>query len=163
MKPIVFDIETDGLNPLENRITAIGIKTDKQEIVIMEEDERRMLERFWTFLSRFDKFRLIGFNNFNFDQYFLNIRCFKHNVKILDVKGRTIDLRFVLSNGNRFKNGKLGEYAFLLGFKKYSDLGGELVVDAWKNRKLGIIEKYLRQDLKITYAIMLRCGEIGLL
>ena len=162
-KDIILDIETDGLNPIQNIVTAIGIKTDKVEYVIMEQDEAKMLERFWSFLNKFDSFRLIGFNNYQFDHYFLNIRSFKHKVIIKDVRSKILDLRSVLAFGGKFKNGTLNDYAQLLGEEKYAGLTGELVIDAWKNKKFSIIEKYLRQDLRITYKIYLRCKEIGLI
>lgn len=160
---IIFDVESDGLNPLQNRLTAVGVKTSKWEYVIMEDDEAKLLDRFWKFLGKFEYFRLIGFNNFQFDNYFLNIRSFKHNVKIIDCRNNLLDLRNVLAFGGKFKNGKLEDYAGLLGEQKYAGLTGELVVDAWKNKKLAIIEKYLRQDLRMTFKIYERCKEIGLL
>lgn len=103
MKSIIFDIETDGLNPIKNRVTAIGIKTDKVEYIIMENDEAKMLERFWSFLKKFEYFKLIGFSNYQFDNYFLNIRSFRHNVKVMDVRTKLIDLRNILAFGCRFK------------------------------------------------------------
>jgi len=162
-KEIVFDIETSGLSPIKDRVTAIGLKTNVQEIVIMDNDESKILERFWRFLSKFPYYKLIGFNSYQFDHYFINIRCFKLNVKIIDIRSRIVDLRSILAFGGRFKNGTLSNYAELLGESKYDGLSGQLMVDAWKNRKLSIIEKYLRQDLKMTYRIFWRCKEIGLI
>lgn len=159
---IIFDIETDGLNPIDNRITAIGLKTEKEEIILMDKDEAIILQQFWQYLKQFQSFRLIGFNNYSFDNYFVNIRCFKHKIKIIDVRNKIIDLRLILSYGGKFKNGTLDDYSQLLGFKKYLD-SGEIVIDAWKNQKLDLIEKYLRQDLKLTYMVFQRCQEVGLI
>ena len=160
---IIFDIETDGLDPIKNRVTAIGVKTEKSEFILIDKDESKILERFWRFLSKFEYFRLIGFNNYAFDNYFINIRSFKHNVKVIDVKSKILDLRYILSFGNKFKNGNLGDYAELLNETKYSGLSGELMVDAWTHEKINIIIKYLRQDLRLTAKIYERCMEIGLI
>jgi len=163
MERIIFDIETDGLNPIENRITAIGVKTEDKELVFMDKNEAKILTDFWNFLRTFENFRLIGFNNFQFDNYFVNIRCFKHDIRIIDVRNRIIDLRSILAFGGKFKNGTLDDYGGLLKMSKFKGMSGSLIAEAWKHEKFQTIEKYLRQDLKLTFAIYNRCKKIGLL
>jgi len=52
MEDVIFDIETDGLNPINNRITAIGVKNGFGEDALIDKDEKYILEEFWQMVSR---------------------------------------------------------------------------------------------------------------
>lgn len=66
MKHVCFDIETERLDPLTHRVTAIGIKTYDEERVFINKDESLLLKEFWNYLWGKD-FMLIGFNSKTFD------------------------------------------------------------------------------------------------
>lgn len=116
---IIFDIETTGLEPLKDRIICIAFKLNGKEEAIINTDEKVILEKFWNYIREIKtkdfSFRLIGFNCWSFDIPFLLIRSFKHGIKVLDTKGKVIDLRYLLSYGNKYQNGKLSDYAELIG------------------------------------------------
>tara|TARA_Y100000310_G_scaffold268793_1_gene281583 strand:+ start:15438 stop:15947 length:510 start_codon:yes stop_codon:yes gene_type:complete len=164
---IVFDIETTGLDPLKDRIIAIGVKIGVSETAIIHNNEKKILEEFWNCVKGVKKsnnsFRLIGFNSNTFDIPFILIRSFKHNVKIEDVRGRTIDLRYLLSYGNRYQNGKLSDYAELIDLEqKYNGYDGSDMPLLWEQGKIDEIQKYVLLDIKITNAVFKRAQEIGL-
>jgi len=84
-KELCFDIETSGLDPLKDRITAIGVSNCFGTDAIIDKDEKHILEEFWKGIkSRYPYVRLIGFNCWSFDMPFIIIRSLKHNVKIFD-------------------------------------------------------------------------------
>src|SRR3989339_1694868 len=102
METICFDIETTGLNPIKDRITAIGVKNGFGADALIDEDEKYILENFWEMVRHKGPYlRLVGFNCLSFDMPFIMIRSFKHGVKVVNVKGKVVDLREVLSHGNK--------------------------------------------------------------
>lgn len=162
---ICFDIETTGLDPLKDRITAIGICNGFCTDAIVDKDEKHILERFWVGLRRkYPYVRLIGFNCWSFDMPFLIIRSFKHNVRLLDVRGKVIDIRHLLSHGNRYQKGKLEEYARLVGLElKYNGYTGLDAIRLWNENKLDELREYVLVDAKITHQLYERIKEIGLI
>jgi len=161
---IVFDIETTGLDPFKDRVVAIGVKTDTDECVITEKSEQVMLEKFWRKLEQQSYFRLVGFNSTTFDIPFLNIRSLLYGVKVVDVRGKHIDLRFVLSYGQHFKNGKLEDYAKLLGIKpKYNGFTGAHIPILWEHGKIDELVEYVLQDARMTYSIFNKAKRVNLL
>jgi len=161
---IVFDIETMGLDAFKDRITAIGIKTDAEELIITYNDEKRMLKEFWQYLNKTQYFRLVGFNSIGFDVPFLYLRSFKHNIEIYNVDGRSIDLRLVLSHGKSYASGTLEKYSKLIGYKtKYNGFSGKHIPLLWKHGKIKELKEYLLQDVRMTHAILKRCEGCNLL
>lgn len=165
METICFDIETTGLNPIQDRITAIGIKTSGMETAIIDEDERNILEKFWELVGwKYPYIRLVGFNCQGFDMPFIIIRSFKHFVKVSDVRGKVIDLRLVLSHGNRYQQGKMEEYAALIGLKgKHNGYDGSDAIRLWKEDELEELRKYVLSDVRATYGIYERVKGVGLI
>ncbi len=158
---IIYDLETDGVNPLKDRITAIGIKTADEEKIITHKDEKRILEEFWAFLSNKD-FRLIGFNNQSFDDRFIIIRSFRHNIKVVDLKSRSMDLRLIL--GGKHSKGTLEEYSRMIGHKEnYNGFTGSHISLLWQRGDIKELREYLMQDALMTYAIYIRLKEMGCL
>ena len=47
MKYIIYDIETTGLTPLKDRIVSIGIKTKEDERILINNDEKKLIQDFW--------------------------------------------------------------------------------------------------------------------
>lgn len=165
---IIFDIETTGLDPLRDRIICIASKLNGKEEAIINADEKVILEKFWNSIKEIKTkdlgFRLIGFNCWSFDLPFLIIRSFKHGVNIVDTRGKVIDLRHLLSYGNKYQNGKLSDYAELIGLEqKYNGYNGSDMKKLFEDGKLAEIEKYALSDIKITFGIYERALEIGLI
>ena len=164
MKDIIFDIETTGLNPLKDRITAIGIKTNNDELIFTDSKEERIIKSFWRYLKRFKEFRLIGFNNFEFDNSFIIIRSMKFRINVLDINYKSIDLRRKLFNGNKYKKGTLDDFSKLVKYTpKYNGYCAAHIPLLWKEGKIDELIEYLKQDIRMTYKVYERLREIGLI
>jgi DNA polymerase elongation subunit (family B) len=165
-KEIIFDIETTTLDPLEEdaRVICIGVRCNidnrKFITVLAEDSEKRLLENFWSLPVFEGYFRLIGFNSFNFDIPYLLIRSFKHGIKMPDIRGKSIDLRFVLSYGNKFSKGRLDDYAKLF-LKEKKINNGNNVLDLWKEGKIDEITTYCGHDVFLTCKIYERLKRMG--
>ena len=160
---ICFDLETTGLSNLKDRIIAIGIKTDSEELVITYKQEKRMLEEFWAYLRKFNNIKLITFNGAEFDVPFLIVRSLKHNILIVKINRYDhLDLKIALSNGFRYKKGKLEEFSKLIKYKpKYNGYKGEHIPLLWKNKQLDELKEYVMQDARMTYFLFKRLKEIN--
>lgn len=167
---IIFDIETTSLDPLEEdaRVIAIGYTYTKDgtevKEVITSGHEEIILKRFWNIEAFKEPFRLIGFNSFNFDIPYLLVRSFKYGMKVPDLRGRGIDLRFVLTYGNKFKNGKLDDYTKLAMGERYKKINnGNNVLELWKNKEIETIKEYCSHDVFLTSKIHQRLISMGIL
>jgi len=165
MDYVIFDIETTGLDPTKDRITAIGVRNGFGADAIVDKDEKYMLKKFWEMVKRkYPYLRLVGFNCLGFDMPFILVRSFKHNVKILDIKGKVIDLRYVLAHGNKFQKGKLEEYAKLIGLdEKYNNYDGADAIKLWESGQLSELKEYVLGDVHMTYEIYERAKGVGLI
>jgi len=165
-KDVIFDIETLTLSPLEEgaRVVAIGFKRGDYSEVLVSTSEKTLLQKFWNLPFFSGYYRLVGFNSFGFDLPYLLIRSFKYGIKVPDFKGKSIDLRFVLSYGNKFQEGKLEDYSKLLLGKEGKKLGnGENVEKLWNNKKFGELKGYCMRDIFLTYKIYERLRHMGVL
>ncbi len=158
---ICFDLETTGLNFLKDRITAIGLKTDNGERLITYKSEKRLLQEFWAYLRQKKKFCLVGFNSRGFDIPMLVTRSFIHNVPVIDIRGKHIDLRDCFNN-NRYAKGRLEEYSQAIGYQpKYNGFKGEDIPLLWQEGRIPELKEYLAQDVRMTYAVYQRLKVIG--
>jgi DNA polymerase elongation subunit (family B) len=168
MKEIIFDIETTTLEPFskDSRVVAIGVKCGNYNEVLMSTQEKQLLEKFWDLPFFKDYFKLIGFNSFVFDIPYLIVRSFKYGIRIPDIKGKTIDLRFVLSYGNKWAKGKLEDYSkLILGDRgcKLKDCDGSKVKELWEQGECDKLKKYCNQDVFLTERIYERLKVMGVL
>lgn len=166
MKEIILDIETLSLDPLEPnaKVVAIGIQCGNYVEILMSPSEKDLLSKFWNLPFFEGYFRIIGFNIFNFDLPYLLIRSFKHGINMPDIRGKSIDLRFVLTYGNKYKNGTLEQYSMLfLGEKGKKTSDGSNVEELWKSNKFNELKEYCRYDLFLTNKIYERLKEMGVL
>jgi len=177
MKAII-DIETTGLNPMQDRIVAIGVGVLNEDlamgkIIITDIDEKKILERFWKIVEDEDIETIIGFN-IDFDWDFLKLRSLYHRVKLKHFRkyqGR-IDLREILNgHRNRYKKGTgLKDYCRFFGFDiDEDDKDGSEVPELWNKylegdrEALNEITYHLEKDLDRTYVIykiLVDCGLI---
>ena len=175
---IILDIETapltenaeDALSPMNGRVVAIGMKYLKEELIIMEDDEKELILKFWEKIrelhKQFSIIRYVGFNIRDFDFYFLINRSLHFNLEIVRPTGTSfIDLREHLALFRTYgKSGTLNDYAKLIGVKgKYKDIKGGDVPLLWKQKQFEEIRNYLSQDLFMTHALFERCKNIGLI
>ncbi|MFH1439397.1 MAG: ribonuclease H-like domain-containing protein [Candidatus Woesearchaeota archaeon] len=175
---IILDIETasltdnreDALSPINGRVIAIGMKFLKEELIIMEEDEKLLILKFWDKIrelhKKFSSVRYVGYNIRDFDFYFMINRSLHHNLEIVRPNSTSfIDLREHLTLFRTYgKSGKLNDYAKLIGVEgKYKDFKGGDMPLLWKQKKYEEVREYLRQDLFITNQLFERCKNIGLI
>lgn len=154
-----------ALSPITGRIIAVGYKTMTATNILVNEDEKQLLQTFWQELkthtnNQFVKF--IGFNS-SFDMHFLLVRSLKHNIPI--IKNRMmLDLRTQLTVYNRYAKGTLDDYAEILGMPgKHDNIKSSEIPNLWKQKKYDLIKKYLEQDVLITQKLFLKCKALGIL
>ena len=160
----MFDIETTGLEPMQDRITCISIGLPDGAVgSFAEEDEVHLLKSFIDCLQPGD--RLVHFNGATFDVPFLIKRCVINNVIIK--KFDSLDLRN-LTNGveydekNAFKKGKLALWAEKLGIKVDTPDGSNMQYLYMKG-DWDEIKRHCEEDVMITRALYNRCREVRLI
>ena len=88
------------INPIDSKIIAIGIRHAGKNTIIQNENEKQLLEEFWTEWMSIKKGRslnIVGFNIKDFDLPFAVTRSFVHNVIISPfVVKYIVDLKKVL-------------------------------------------------------------------
>ena len=63
----VFDLSTEGLEPLKHRIIGVTTKTETEEQIFTDRDEKKILEDFWNYVESCNFDKLIGFNSSSFE------------------------------------------------------------------------------------------------
>ena len=169
MKYIIYDIETNGLTPLENRIVSIGLKTKNDERILMNnESEKDLIISFWEYLRehkrKYGSFCLVGYNCVSFDMYFIKIRSAYHGVPCMKVEKykEHIDLYWVLTPYGTRK-GKLDDYCNLFGFPAQFKSMGNAVPKAWEEKNYDLIIKHNEDDIRRTYQLLQVCLENNLI
>lgn len=154
------------LNPIDSRITAIGIRFGEKNTIIMEEDEKVLLEKFWETWKEIKKphVSVVGFNIATFDIPFIVTRSFIHNVKIQHfVVKEIIDVREKV-NAYRFgpTRGTLKDYGSILGMESL-EMDGSHAVEAFMKKDVEKLVQYLKNDLSITEAMYKRLKDTKIL
>lgn len=160
---IILDIETTSLEPwTENaRITVIGLNHNECYNALIDDNEKVILKHLAILLEVIKDYRIITFNGSNFDIPYILARAIKHNIKLPDIRGKHIDLRKLLSNGNGYKKGKLNDFASLIGEKKLENCDSATAVRLWKENRKKELVLYCLQDIRITKKITERLKQIG--
>ena len=138
---ICFDIETTGLSPIENRITMIGLKSAKEELIITSQDEKEIIVKFWGYLRENNVSLLIGFNSRGFDIPFLITRTFKYKIEAVNLKYKMLGLRRAFQYYfNSYAKGKLENYSELINCgAKYKGIKSDKIPELWKEGKIKIL------------------------
>lgn len=162
-KTLVFDVSSEGLDPLRHRIIGITTKTLTSERIITERDEKKLLENFWAYIRRNQFEKIVGFNSSNFDVHMLIIRSVKHKVAFADLRGKLYDLRKAIF-GDEHARGTLREFQELLELNfpesRYRKLHMSLL---WEAPQLTELREFLLQDVKITWKLYEHVSEAGLI
>ena len=172
----IIDTETTGLNPMENRLVAIGVgfldsNGAMGKVILTNDSEETLLKEFWELIKNESVDKIVGFN-IDFDWQFLKLRSLYHRIKVNHFKkydGR-VDLRLIL-NSNKYQKGtNLTDYCRFFGLDiEDDDFKGESVPELWSRYAegnedaLNEITYHLEKDLDRTfvmYKILIECGLI---
>ncbi len=154
------------LNPIDSRIVAIGIRANGQNKIIMDDDEKKMLQEFWFEWRRniSPMLQVVGFNISHFDIPFVVTRSFVHNVQIVPfVLKSIVDLREKV-NAYRYgpSRGTLKEFAAIMGLP-LTDIDGSDIAKLYHEGYLDIIKQYLANDLEMTDEMYKRMKETNII
>lgn len=156
---IVIDVETTGLNPFEDRLTAIGIRPpvkDGKTEVLLDINEKKMLREFWELFKGKTSGTLIGFN-IAFDWKFIFLRSLKYRIPVRyfsfeSNRFRLIDIRKVL-NPEPNARGRLKDYAKLFGINDPDDSVGSEMPLLWERKDFDAIKFHCKNDVELTYEV----------
>lgn len=161
-KPLVVNVETTGVSPVDSRVISIGVKDpstpDARPMVLIDEDEKRLVEAFFDFYESQGYDTLIGYN-IGFDYRFLFVEAMKFRYPapgftgsdLYDVMTQMKQVRQKFTPGFN-KPGTLDEWAKLLLGLEPKNTQAE-VLEAWANKKFEIITEY--QEYKVEAAFEL--------
>ena len=156
---MVFDLSTEGLEPLQHRIIGVTTKTVKEERIFTDRDEKILLESFWNYIKENNFNRIVGFNSDCFDIPMLITRSIKHRVSIAKIKGKCIDVRKKIT----YKKGTLDDFRQLLGIEfpesRYAKMHMSLL---WEDDNLNNLKDFLLRDVRVTWELYKHVDEAGL-
>lgn len=163
----IFDIETTGLNGIEDRITCISLLnvSTKELKSFCGESEIKILKDFWKEIE--GAMEIIGYNII-FDIPFLLQRTLINNVPVCQnySKIKKVDLRLIstlfFTCYNKAVKGTLDDWSKHLGMgdKKTS---GEEMIEFYNQRNWEAIKEHCEGDCKITFELYLRLVNCGLI
>lgn len=154
------------LNPIDSKIVAIGLRSKNANTILMDDNEKRLLEHFW---KKWNELRMggtpiVGFNITNFDLPFIVTRSFINNIKITPFTLKfVVDLREKV-NAYRYgpSRGTLKDFGKALGIPEIG-MDGSHIAMLWKNKEFEKIKSYLENDLLITDKMYQRMEETNIL
>ncbi len=163
MKEVVFDISSEGLEPIQHRIIGISVKTALEERIFTSRNEKHLLEMFWAYMRNKNFDKIIGFNSDYFDIPMLVVRSIKHKIPMIKLRDKSIDLRRVLFGGEK-KKGTLTDFQNLLGIEivenGYAKMHMSLM---WERDNMEKLKEYLLNDVRITWKLYLILRRAGLI
>jgi predicted PolB exonuclease-like 3'-5' exonuclease len=154
------------LNPIDSKVVAIGIRSNGVNKIIMDEDEKKMLQEFWWEWRKniSPMLQVVGFNILHFDIPFLVTRSFVHNVQIVPfVLKSIVDLR---EKVNAYRHGPsrgtLKEFAEIMGLPT-AGMDGSEIAKLYSEGYLDTIKQYLSNDLETTEGMYKRLRDTNIL
>lgn len=148
-------------HPIKEKIMCISLLNVNYEtdaIVLCGDNEKLLLEQFWSSISSADE--LIGFNSNNFDLQYIIIRSLYHKLKIKkDVK--YVDVRDLIYLNNKYMKGNLSDFAGLLGIAVSTENGSKMR-EFYISKNWDKIKAHCVEDVSITKELYLRCRECNL-
>lgn len=165
LTPIIFDIETTGLSPLDSRIVAIGIAKLPAKQVLINEDEKAMIQEFLSFLH--ENVVLVGYNINNFDIPFITARALKHGLyeeiaiirEVYRVDLMTLVSRYLLTNQKYIK---LKEICQFLDIEVNDDINGNDTPQLWEQGNYQAIIDHCMSDIEITEKLFFKLESLAL-
>lgn len=167
MTNIIFDTETTGLfDSLFERVLCVCVhNADTGEVKsFVDEDESKILDEFFSYLSSLENPVLFGYNSDAFDLPFIVRRAVVYKKRI--PKFRSVDLRkkvngFTYSYNNRMK-GSLRDWAAVFKIPVATDGGAEMF-RLFREKKFGEIRDHCLEDIKITTKLYEHANACGIL
>jgi hypothetical protein len=158
----IMDIETTSLDAMTGRVVCIGLLFDNAvnlaPLVICEQDEKKLLERFWGALTENDV--LVGHNILEFDLMFIRQRSWILGVKpalAVNLKkyytDQVVDLMALWTNWSyKYKGAGLDNIAQALGLGGKTGHGSEIAA-LWANGEYVKLMDYCMSDVWLTYNV----------
>ena len=165
LKPLFVDIETLGLDPIESRLIAIGYDLDGQTEVIIDEDERKVIEDFLKVFNNYNNVVIVGYNILNFDLPFLVARGLKHGINEVQ-KIRTtyiVDLMDVVTRyltTSKRKWVKQKEICSFLGMETRDVIDGSEIPRLFEQKDFESIKQHCLNDLRLTKELFMRLKDL---
>jgi len=173
--PVVFDIETAGLDPFRGCVLAIAYKigNEKPFAMCMEKEnavtEKQLLDLFFSELNSLSEVcsedgvhpLLVGYNILGFDIPFLTTRAILNGMveeSAMLRKFYRADLMYIITRYLRTNNKhmKLKEVAEALGIDVADEVNGADVPKLFEEENYKAILKHCVSDVELTYLLMLR-------
>ena len=164
---IILYIETTGLNPLEDEVVAVGIRTPEGITVHSARDnmERVLIEHVLMELSRWPNPVLVGYNITGFDLPFLTARGLRHSLPVHLLRNcYRVDLmhvvqRYLLTNRRYCR---LSDIATFLGLKVDDNVTGSDIPELVRQERWGEIENHCARDVETTYRLFRRLQDLAI-
>jgi len=158
MKYLVFDIETTGLSPIENRITCFCAKDEKgNKFKLYDEHEAVLLDKIYKLLLIKRDHLLISKNGNLFDIPFICLRGLIWNVeihKLYITYFEHFDLQEVTE-----KRISLNDMAKLYNIENKSGTGLN-AIKFYQEGKISELFEYCMKDVEITEKVYLKYKEL---
>lgn len=146
-KYLVFDIETTGLNPCEDRITCFCAKDSEGELFkYAMQEEVYLLEKIKQLMNQYNHHEWISKNGKQFDLPFIITRMMYWGIYSKELCRHTkhFDLQQITK-----RRVSLNDMALLLGVETKSGTGLQ-AIQLWKEKKIPELIAYCMQDVEVT-------------
>ena len=164
----IIDIETNGLNGIEHRITCISLLnlSTNKIISFYGESEIKILTDFWKEID--GALEIYGYNSNSFDWVFITQRTLINNIPVCPTfhKIKLTDLRLIstlfFTCYNKAIKGTLDQWSNHF-FGKNKETSGEEMIEFYEKRNWEEIKKHCEDDILITrklYDRIVYCGLI---
>jgi DNA polymerase elongation subunit (family B) len=155
------------IHPLFSKILLIGIKHVNEKIeIIHSDDEKEVLNRFWTRIKELKPDIIVTFNGYNFDIPFLNIRSNVKGIKpTMDINlvkwkyetSNHFDCMQVLSANQTFLNVALEISCRVFKIPVPENrVSGEEVPKLYAKAEVETIKEHCRQDVEMAEQLYLK-------